>query len=201
MLGYTYDICRVWVHPLESEKHWCGPAVLSLRPQGYHFPWIITIVSEIPQNNVNFDIFWASYYPSIIPEYQMELTCGHLSHRHTCASQTGNLLYWMLFCWSDWCVLLVIRACFAEMSLTGKDESEDRDKGPKVPSDANLKMVSNIMVLKMLLLVISLMLIMMYMTSMKTIMNDYESSWKTSQELRMLSSVTINCQVPKIVMN
>ena len=63
---------------------------------------------------------------------------------------------------------------FVEMFLTGKDECEDRDKGPKVPSDANLKMVSNIVVLKMLLLVISLMLIMMYMTSMKTIMIDYE---------------------------
>ena len=68
----------------------------------------------------------------------------------------------------------MIRVGFAEMSLTGKDESEDRDKGPKVPSDANLKMVSNIMVLKMLLLVISLMLIMMYMASMKRIMIDYE---------------------------
>ena len=66
------------------------------------------------------------------------------------------------------------RGGFVEMSLTGKDECENRDKGPKVPSDANLKMVSNIMVLKMLLLVISLMLIMMYMTSMKRTMIDYE---------------------------
>ena len=69
------------------------------------------------------------------------------------------------------------RGGFVKMFLTGKDESEDRDKGPKVPSDANLKMVSNIMMLKMLLLVISLMLIIMYMTSMKKIMIiNYESS-------------------------